>query len=166
MMTKLSFRNIRRFTSYLALAGLLALGTLPSAEAEASVEAVSAMTTWLKGIDAGQYGQSWQAASPEFQKAEPEKGWEESLTAMRTPLGNCVSRHLVSALYQTEITTPQNVMLEGYFVVAEYESKFANMLDAVETVTFIKDGNAWKATGYDVHAKLEKTERAKTGFGE
>lgn len=166
MMTKLSVRNVRRFTSHLALAGLLALGTLQSASAEASVEAVSAMTTWLKGIDAGQYGQSWQATSPAFQKAEPEKGWEESLTAMRTPLGSCVSRHLVTALYQTEIVTPQKVTLEGYFVVAEYESKFANLPHAVETVTFINEGGAWKATGYDVHARLEEAERAQAGFGE
>jgi len=121
------------------------------------------MAAWLKGVDAGHYGQSWQAASPAFQKVEPEKGWEESLTAMRTPLGNCMSRQLVSALYQTEITTPQNVTLEGYFVVAEYESKFANLPAAVETVTFIEEGGSWKATGYDVHAKLEET---KTGFGE
>jgi len=166
MMTKLSVRNVRRFTSLLALSGLFALGAVQTVSAEPSSEAVSAMTTWLKGIDAGQYGQSWQATSPAFQKAEPEKSWDESLTAMRTPLGSCVSRHLVSALYQTEITTPQKVTLEGYFVVAEYESKFANLPHAVETVTFIQEGGSWKATGYDVHAKLEEAERAKAGFGE
>lgn len=119
------------------------------AEEDPKTAAVAAMETWLKGIDEEKYEQSWDDASAFFRGAVTKEQWVAALKAVRGPLGKCEKRQLISAAYQTEI--PENgTLTKGDFVIAQFETAYANMKYTVETVTFMKDDGVWKAGGYFV----------------
>jgi beta-lactamase regulating signal transducer with metallopeptidase domain len=119
------------------------------AEEDPKASAVAAMETWLKGIDQGGYEESWQEASAAFRDAVTKAQWVAALNAVRGPLGKCQKRELASAAYQTEI--PENgKVIKGDFVIAQFDTAYANMKYTVETVTFMKDDGVWKAAGYYV----------------
>ncbi len=144
---------MRRF-SFLLLCALLALALPAKAdEADAKKAAVEAMQAWLKGIDAGDYAASWDQASKTFQAAITKDKWVAALEAVRKPLGDSTSRQLASAMEQKDIPTPTGGVLSGDFVIAQFESSFANLKFAIETVTFEKQDGAWKASGYFVKPK-------------
>ncbi|HTB81189.1 MAG TPA: M56 family metallopeptidase [Opitutaceae bacterium] len=122
--------------------------------ADPKAAAVAAMESWMKGIDAGQYEQSWKDASGHFQEHVTAEKWLAALNGTRTPLGKCNERKLVSASLQVDPVQGDKVM-KGEFVVAQFESSFDNLKYAVETVAAAKDTDgAWKATGYYIKPKL------------
>ncbi len=110
--------------------------------------AVTAMQGWLKEIDGNQYPQSWTDAAASFQKALTSAEWTGDLKAVRAPLGKCTARKLASAMQQTEVASPSGSQ-KGEYVVAQFNTSFENLANAVETVCFEKapDGT-WKASGY------------------
>ena len=115
--------------------------------------ATGTMKPWLEEIDNGSYAQSWQEASPDFQKAITSEGWVATCAKVRTPLGKCTARTLASALNQTDLPSPRGPV-KGDFILAQFEASFEGLKYAVETVTFSKspDGT-WKASGYYVKPK-------------
>ncbi|HZC35721.1 MAG TPA: DUF4019 domain-containing protein [Chthoniobacterales bacterium] len=119
------------------------------AGAEAKSAAAQAMTGWLTEIDQGKYEKSWQDASKAFREKVIEAQWKEDLSKARQPLGDCTARKLVSALLQTDVPRGGGQVLKGEFVIAQFDSSFANLKYAVETVTFQKESDgSWKAAGY------------------
>jgi len=150
--------NLCRFFSRISILILFVFSLIlhPACAGEATdpqTAAVEAMQVWLKGIDQNQYTQSWKDASASFQKAVTSAQWSAALNAARTPLGKCNERKLASALHQTEVPSPTGIK-KGDFVVAQFDSSFANLKYAVETVCFEKatDGT-WKASGYYIKPK-------------
>ena len=107
--------------------------------------AVSAAETWLAGIDAGDYAQSWKDSAVFFQTAVNEAGWSDALAKIRKPLGEMKSRKLLEATDQKSMPG----VPDGKYVVMKFETSFAAKEKAMETVTFSleKDGK-WKASGY------------------
>ena len=107
--------------------------------------AVAAAQTWLAGIDAGNYSQSWKDAAVSFREAMTEEGWTAALTSVRKPLGELVSRKLRSAEPAKSLPGAP----DGGYVVMQFDTSFAAMKTAVETIVFMleKDGT-WKAAGY------------------
>jgi beta-lactamase regulating signal transducer with metallopeptidase domain len=161
MITRHAQRTPQIFTALLLSAGLVVLATCgwaqSSAPAASSAEdpisqakaaATAAMEIWLQGIDAGKYAASWDAAAASFQKALTSEKWVQALTSVRAPLGALESRKLVSASYQSDILLPSGKTMKGEFVMAQFETSFANMKYAVETVSFEKQDSTWKAAGY------------------
>ena len=123
------------------------------ADEAAKTEAVSAMEKWLALVDEGKFAKSWEEASADFKKAVSEKTWETSIAAARTPLGKLESRKLASAMEQSQIPAPDGSMLKGDFVIAQFDASFKNLAYAIETVTFVKEGDAWRVSGYFVRPK-------------
>lgn len=151
----------RSLPAFAAALALLLLGALlvvrpvaaePS-EADQKSAAVAAMEKWLAGIDADRYAASWKNASKLFRDAVTEPQWDAALKQVRAPLGECKNRTLASAVILTEIPRPGHEPLKGEFVLAQFKTSFANLYEAVETVTFEreKDG-AWRASGYFVRS--------------
>ena len=101
--------------------------------------------TWLAGIDAEKYSQSWKDTAQFFQKAITEGGWSDALTKFRKPLGEMKSRKLLEAKSTKSLPGAP----DGEYVVMQFDTSFAVKGKAVETVTFMleKDG-LWKAVGY------------------
>jgi hypothetical protein len=112
---------------------------------ERGVDAVSSAEKWLGMVDGGKYVESWKAASDYFRNSIKMDQWEQTLIAVRKPLGKCVKRKLKSQTYETSLPGAP----DGEYVVILFETSFENKKSAVETVTPMKgkDGK-WRVAGY------------------
>jgi hypothetical protein len=125
-------------------------GSVNSFAADENVKpAVNATVQWLALVDAGQYGASWEQASSTFKEKVTEAQWEETMKTVRAPFGKMQSRHLISAEYKTELPNAP----PGQYVILQFQTRFANAPDMIETVVPMldKDGN-WRVSGYFVKA--------------
>jgi hypothetical protein len=107
--------------------------------------AVAAAKKWLSLVDAGNYMQSWQESSEYFRNAVTEARWEQSLKAVRHPLGKLISREVQSSVYKTSLPGAP----DGEYVIIQFKTSFENKKSAIETVTPMldKDG-VWRVSGY------------------
>jgi hypothetical protein len=100
---------------------------------------------WLAMVDAGQYGESWDAAAALFKQAVTRSQWIDALTKVRTPFGRLVSRKLQEARFQTDLPGAPT----GEYVVVQYETIFQDTGGAIETITPMKDPDgSWRVSGY------------------
>ncbi len=107
--------------------------------------AVSSAEKWLGMVDQGRYAESWKEAAEFFRNAVTKEQWEQSLRAVRKPLGKVVSRKIESATYSTSLPGAP----DGEYVVIQFQTSFENKKSAIETVTPMldKDGS-WRVSGY------------------
>jgi hypothetical protein len=123
---------------------LLAVGS-PAAGGESETAAVAASQKWLAIVDAGQYGESWDAAAALFRQALTRPQWEAAVAKARAPLGKVVTRKLLSS----ELTTKLPGAPPGEYVVIQYDTDFENRRGMTETVTPMKDPDGiWRVSGY------------------
>ena len=116
----------------------------PNKDAEAH-ERMAAAQTWLAGIDAGNYEQSWKDAAKFFQTSITEAAWSGALAKARKPLGEMKSRKLLNAESAKSLPGAP----DGEYVVMQFDTSFSAKEKAVETVTFMKESDGtWKAAGY------------------
>lgn len=109
--------------------------------------AMRAAEDWLRVVDAGSYGESWERSAAFVRETIPRTRWEVGVQRVREALGPMLHRKLRSATYTTLLPGAP----AGEYVVIEFGTRFANRPLAVETVTPIreKDGT-WKVSGYYV----------------
>ncbi len=101
------------------------------------VDALPAIESWLTLMDAGNYAQSWDAAAKYFQKAITKEEWIERLGSARQPQGKVISRKLRTS------------WRFGSRFTAKFDTQFAGLKAAVETVTFSRERDGqWRAIGY------------------
>lgn len=132
----------RILTSFLALM-LLIPGSASAGEAER--EAVAAAQAWLKLVDKGEYGKSWDKAAPFMRAAVGREGWERALTKVRKPLGEALSRTVQSAIFTRTLPGAP----DGEYVVIQFATRFANKESAVETITPSRElDGTWRVSGY------------------
>jgi len=123
----------------------LALAAQPSALAsEVEDAAVKAAFHWLALVDSGQTAESWRQAASLFRSAVSQEQWESSVTAARRPFGKLLSRQVRSAQYMTSLPGAP----DGRYVVILYDAVYEHKKAAVETVTPMYDGDAWRVSGY------------------
>lgn len=120
----------------------------PSAdEASAEIEAAAAAATeWLALLDAGEYEESWREAASAFQDAVTPAVWETSLTDARSELEPFGERTLTSS---QQMTDPPGAPA-GDYVVLLYRTEVSGDRTVTETVVPMKEGEAWKVSGYFV----------------
>ncbi len=95
------------------------------------------LESWLALMDGGNYAQSWDAAAKFFQKAIAKEEWIERLGSVRHPQGRVLSRKLRTA------------RRFGSRFTAKFDTAFAGLKAAVETVTFSRERDGqWRAIGY------------------
>jgi hypothetical protein len=107
--------------------------------------AATAAGAWVSLVDGGDYAESWNQAAGFFKNAVTKEQWQQSLKAVRAPLGKMVARNLKSKQYTKTLPGAP----DGEFVVIQYETTFENKKSAIETVTPMldKDGK-WRVSGY------------------
>ncbi|MEW6713643.1 MAG: DUF4019 domain-containing protein [Nitrospirota bacterium] len=138
---------IRRIL-YLAILGLLmSVSNVIADDSAKETAAVTAAEKWLASIDAGKYAESWKEAAEFFRNAVKPEQWEQSLNAVRKPLGKLISRKVQTKTYETSLPGAP----DGEYVVIQFETSFENKKAAIETVTPMldKDGK-WRVSGYYV----------------
>ena len=96
-------------------------------------------------MDRGDYAKSWENAAEYFRNAVTKQQWKLSLTAVRQPLREVVSRKLKSTQYATSLPGAP----DGEYVVIQFETSFTNKKTSIETITPMldKDGK-WRVSGY------------------
>lgn len=115
----------------------------PAVAAETpDVAVVDTARHWLMLLDRAQWGESYRATTPSFQKLNTLQVWTKASEQARVPLGDMLSRSLIS---QQEVPTPPH----GYQMV-KFRTRFANMAEAVETVTLERDKGGWRVAGVTV----------------
>lgn len=129
----------------LAVAGVLLAAGGAGADEASEKAAIAAADAWLKVVDAGRHGASWDEASRLFQNAIGRADWEKALKGVRSPLGKALSRKVASRTYAESLPGAP----DGKYVVVQYRTSFENKQAATETVTMALDGDrAWRASGY------------------
>ena len=111
-----------------------------------SVEAAQkGAESWLALVDKADYAGSYNQAASMFKAAVTKEDWVQKIRAARGPLGNVVSRKLMSAQYTTSLPGAP----DGQYVVMQYDTSFENKKSAVETIVPMmdKDGQ-WRVSGY------------------
>lgn len=107
--------------------------------------AIGVSDAWLQLVDAGEYDKSWDEAAAYFKTAVPKEQWQNTIEAVRKPLGNVMTRSVKSAKYSTSLPGAP----DGEYVVIQYEASFENKKSAIETVTPMKDNDGkWRVSGY------------------
>jgi len=64
---------------------------------------ISAAEKWLATIDAGQYAASWKETAEFFRNAVKPEQWEQSMSAVRKPLGKLISRKVQTKVYRISL---------------------------------------------------------------
>lgn len=110
-------------------------------------EAQKSAQKWLFIIDQAQYIDSYSSAASYFRNTITAEEWEKTLQSLRQPLGEIISRKIISQQYATSLPgTP-----DGEYVVIQYQTSFKNKQAAQETVTAMLEADGtWKAAGYFV----------------
>ena len=99
---------------------------------------------WLSSVDHDAYSQSWVQAGSTFRSRISEAEWTKEVAQTRQPLGNMMSRKLVS---QKEATSLPGVP-DGHYDVLTFDASFTARHDAVETVILADEPAGWKVDGY------------------
>jgi hypothetical protein len=132
----------------LAAASILAGPALADEAAErkaAEEAAVESALAWLKLVDQGEYGLSWEQAAELFKKAVNRERWNQTCEGVIKPLGKLLSRKLKSAKYAENLPGAP----DGRYVVIQFETVLENKKSAVETVTPMEDPDGvWRVSGY------------------
>ena len=139
---------VRRI-SFLVVVGLILVAvTGMASESEKKKIAVTVAEKWLGLVDEGKYVESWKKAAEYFRNAVKQEQWEESMLAVRKPLGKLVSRKVKSTSYKTSLPGAP----DGEYVVIQFETSFTNKKKTIETVTPMmdKDGK-WQVSGYFIN---------------
>lgn len=135
-----------RKIAYLVVMGLIVMVTAADAgSSEKEISAAVSAEKWLAMVDGGKYAESWKDAAELFRNAVSQQQWEQSLRAVRKPLGKLVTRKVKTMTYKTSLPGAP----DGEYVVIEFETIFEKKKSAIETITPMmdKDGK-WRVSGY------------------
>lgn len=137
---------MKRYISWpVVLALVLASFAASGQNVDRENKAVASAEAWLDLVDGGKYADSWKQASEYFKNAVKLAQWEQSLVAVRKPLGKIISRKLSSKNYMTSLPGAP----DGEYVVIQFETSFQKKKSSVETVTPMKEKDGrWRVSGY------------------
>lgn len=133
--------NIRACCLAILLSAVPLIGSATEGKEEAAKRAA---LEWLNLVDTMQYEASWKEASSLFQAQVNTSDWVKAVVAARSPLGDFVARHLISATYATSLPGAP----DGEYVVLQFQAGYENKAQAVETVTPMLDEGQWRVSGY------------------
>ena len=132
----------------------------PSVTTSSSEDAVlSAVQAWLALMDIGAYPQSWETASDSFQKTVTKDDWVKLSGQVRQTLGSVISRKEISA--QSSLVVPG--LPRGFYFIAQFETGFAGLTNAMETVVFIQESDTkFRAVSYLIRPRTAEQTAAVT----
>lgn len=149
-------KSMYKYLLFLVLTGLISCKSntknekVDDAKAETTVskehkeEIVNDAKAWLVLIYDNNYSQSWDNAASLFQRAVTKEQWTQQLSGIVPPLGQVISRDVISSEYHTTLPGAP----DGEYIVIQFKTSFENKNESIETVTQMKDGDQWKVSGY------------------
>lgn len=112
-----------------------------ASEAE-EVQLTGVARDWLTLLDEGRWAESYRDTTASFQKLNTPDVWAAASEQARASLGAVISR---TFLRQENLPAPP----AGYEIV-KFRTRFANKPEAVETVSFAREGGAWRVAGVTI----------------
>ena len=113
---------------------------------DAQVEAAQkAAQEWLALLDANNYEATWENAASMFKTQVTTDQWVQQIKQAHSQLDSLQSRSVVAARYTESLPN----VPEGEYVVVQYRTVYGDM-STIETMTLMKDGDAWRTAGYFV----------------
>ena len=129
----------------LTMLGSLIFTCALQANEVAEKAAITASGAWLSLVDEGNYAESWNQAAGLFKTAVTKEQWQNTVKAVRVPLGKVMVRKLKSKQYTKTLPGAP----DGEYVVIQYETTFEQKQSAVETITPMLDKDSkWRVSGY------------------
>ncbi len=136
--------------SILAVTILAAAVAIPSGAADEEIDTAPAMAaaqSWLATVDAGRLDESWTQGSEYFRKNVTREKWVSAASAVRGETGILLGRKVRTMTYTHQLPNAP----EGESVVILFDARFDRIINAVETVTTMRDPDgSWKVAGYYV----------------
>jgi len=138
-------KNLKTCTTTVIFILALCLSSNAMASEDKEGKAVRSAKAWVALIDEGKYNESWMTAAVYFKNAITKQKWEQTLTAVRRPLGKLVTRKIKSKVHTKSLPGAP----DGEYVVIQFTTSFENKVSGIETVTPMldKDGQ-WRVSGY------------------
>jgi len=138
-------KRINFLRTFLFLLTISCFQVTYAADGDSTAAAIKAANHWLVQLDAGEYGQTWEAASPFLKDMVTKTDWERQVGGLLSSYGAHEKRTLLNATHKTELPGAP----DGHYVIIQYKSSFEKKTKAIETVTFMRctDG-AWRLAGY------------------
>lgn len=121
----------------LAIGILSIVGCVGKSNPDAEKAGIESAQAWLELVDKEKYADSWDEAAEYFKSAISKDKWQETIQAVRKPLGKTVSRELKSQRYMTSLPGAP----DGKYVVIQYKTSFEKKKDAIETITPMLDND-------------------------
>ena len=122
-------------------------------------QALAVSENWVKQIDQGQYDESYAVACDAMKDKVPNDRWDLILQTMRGHWGAVVSRKEVSHVYK-----PDGLQgASGEFMIITYETNFAQLYPAFETIVLKWEDGQWRGAGYNAGAKPTDDDSATEG---
>jgi hypothetical protein len=115
-----------------------------AASSSGETDAAASSQSWLELIDTKDYGGSWDKASTLFQGGVGKQRWQDMVKSVRERLGDLKSRKFEDAT----LTKSLPGVPDGDYAIVRFQAVFEKKADAEETITLVREGNAWKAGGY------------------
>lgn len=120
-------------------------GQLIETKMDTTLAAINATNEWLKLVDDGKYGESWDNAAKLFKNDVTKEKWEGVLKDVLTPLGALHSREVILTKYTTSLPGAP----DGEYFFMQFKTKFTNNEKVIETVIPMKDEDGvWRVSGY------------------
>ena len=137
---------MKRSRLYMAMVLLIAVAVPGQVSSQSSKEeALEAAEKWLTLIDEGKYQESWEEAAPLFKSSVTSEQWEQTIRAVRKPIGRVLERNVRSSVYATSLPGAP----DGSYYVIQFNSSFSSKKKTVETVTPMKgEDGVWRVSGY------------------
>lgn len=109
--------------------------------------AQAAAESWLRIVDTGNYGLSYEETATVFKRVMPGEKWTAALAGARAPLGGLTSRTLVSR----EGSDQRPGAPPGKYFTIRFTSAFANAPKASETIMLmLDDDRGWRVVGFTI----------------
>ena len=135
----------KRWAVVIAWALITLCGCAQELDPALETAAVDAADAWLQMVDAGDFEGSWQASSDFFKSSVAKEEWVKTMNAVRTPMGQVISRKVTATDYRTMLPKA----LKGRYLIIEYDTSFANGSSGGESITQVMEGDgAWRVGGY------------------
>ncbi|KHA62701.1 helix-turn-helix domain-containing protein (plasmid) [Sphingomonas aurantiaca] len=107
-------------------------------------EASSAARKWAVLLDDKQWDASWRSAGTMFKAQLTSAQWATTIQSVRQPLGSASSRTLQSAVQSKTLPGAP----AGDYQVLQFQTRFANKPDAIETIVLAREQVGWRVNGY------------------
>lgn len=135
-------------TNYsIAVCILMTIVAGPTLRAQSPEDAAQAAAeSWVKLVDAGNYGSSWEEAASGFKAAVTQARWTEAVAGARAPFGAVTARKVATRQATDQLLGAP----AGKYVMLQFTTAFEKGAATEIVALTLDDERGWRVAGYFV----------------